>query len=524
MPNEKNLIPYRFTSDQSREEAARNGAKGGRASGEARRKKRTMRAAMQQVLDLPVYNDEDFAKLSEVGIPTEDIDNRSLLAAVIFKRAAKGSVMAFHEIADLLGDEDDTAPDDKPFELPARLIAPAFVPAYIDLCDEDHTEYCFPGGRGSGKSSFVSLVLVTLIKNNPDMHALCVRKIAATLRDSVYAQIVWAIGALGLASEFDCKVSPMEITYLPTGQKIFFRGADDPVKLKSIKPPFGYIGTLWLEELDQFAGDEECRSIQQSAIRGGDKAFVFKSFNPPRTRSNWANKYIDTPKPGRLVAKSDYRTVPEKWLGRAFLDEAAYLQELNPGAYEHEYLGVANSAGGMVFENIRAETITEEQLAQFDRIVNGVDWGYYPDPWAFNRCHYDAARRTLYIFDELTAYKQSNQKTAEQLLDRGLTREDKITADSAEPKSVGDYKRFGLYCRGAEKGPGSVEYSMKWLQGLTSIVIDPARCPDTLREFSEYEYERTRDGEIVSGYPDKNNHHIDAVRYATESIWKHKGQ
>lgn len=106
----------------------------------------------------------------------------------------------------------------------------------------------------------------------------------------------------------------------------------------------------------------------------------------------------------------------------------------------------------------------------------------------------------------------------------GVTPEDRITADSAEPKSVADYKNFGFFCRGAEKGPGSVEYSMKWLQSLVRIVIDPARCPDTWKEFAEYEYERTKDGELMSGYPDENNHHIDAVRYATEPIWKRRGQ
>lgn len=108
--------------------------------------------------------------------------------------------------------------------------------------------------------------------------------------------------------------------------------------------------------------------------------------------------------------------------------------------------------------------------------------------------------------------------------DRKLTREDRITADSAEPKSVADYLKFGLKCYGAVKGPGSVDYSMKWLQSLVKIVIDPVRCPDTYKEFTEYEYERTKDGEIISGYPDANNHHIDATRYATETIWKRRGQ
>lgn len=422
------------------------------------------------------------------------------------------------------GEQGKTSSTEGIFEIPARLVASSFVDVHRDILDKEHIEYVLKGGRGSTKSSFISLEIVSLIKNNPQMHALCCRKVGNTLRDSVFSQIEWAIDALGLNGEFDSHVSPLEIVYKPTGQKIYFRGADDPIKLKSIKPKFGYVGILWLEELDQFSGDAECRSIQQSAIRGGDDAYIFKSFNPPKPKNNWANLYTEQPKENRLVSHTNYLSVPPKWLGKAFLDEAEHLKEINPAAYENEYGGVANGSGGMVFENLIAEAISDEQISHFDRVLSGLDWGYYPDPWAFNRVQYDAARRALYIFDELTAYKKGNKATYEMLTQHGITREDRITADSAEPKSVADYQKFGLHCFGAQKGPGSVEYSMKWLQSLSRIVIDPARCPETYKEFSHYEYERTKDGEIITGYPDKDNHHIDAVRYATEQIWKRRGQ
>ncbi len=522
MPNEKNLIPF---SQRSESEAREYGAKGGKASGEARRRKRALRDCMTALLDLPVSSTGNYNALSALGIAPEEIDNRMLLTAAVFQRAAKtGDPKAFHEIRELLGDEAAGSEEAKKFELPARLIAPAFASVHLDVLDSAHTEYVLGGGRGSAKSSYVSLEVINLLKENPDMNALILRKVGNTLRGSVYAQILWAIEALDLSDEFEATVSPMEITHRKTGQKILFRGADDPLKVKSVKPVHGYIGIVWFEELDQFAGDEECRSIQQSAIRGGDRAYIFKTFNPPKTKCNWANQYIQTPKDTRLVHHSDYRSVPKKWLGKTFLEEADYLRQINPSAYEHEYLGIPNGNGGMVFENAEAAEITDKQIAGFDRVLNGLDWGYFPDPWAFNRCHFDAARRTLYIFDELHAYKKGNRKTADMLLAHGVTFDDRITADSAEPKSVGDYKSYGLYCRGAEKGPGSVEYSMKWLQSLVRIVIDPVRCPETWAEFSQYEYERTKDGEIISGYPDADNHHIDAVRYATEQIWKRRGQ
>lgn len=404
------------------------------------------------------------------------------------------------------------------------LLAPSFYGLHHDVQAHRHTHYILEGGRGSCKSTFVSVEVVLLLLKNPDCHALVLRKVGETLRDSVYAQYVWSICALGLESMFSFKVSPMEIVYRRTGQKILFRGADRPEKLKSIKVPFGYIGITHFEEKDQFSGRQEIRSILQSTMRGGAQFWNFESNNPPVSRSNWANQDSMLVIPGRIVHKSNYQDVPAEWLGEQFFDEARALKEINPRAYEHEYMGVATGTGGAVFENLDLRALNETELERFDRIYNGVDWGYYPDPWAYNRMHYDAARRVLYIFGELTRYKAGNRETADALIDYGAGPAERITADSAEPKSIGDYKRFGLNCRGAEKGPGSVEYSMKWLQSLKSIVIDPARCPDTAREFAQYEYERTKDGEIMSGYPDRDNHHIDAVRYALEPVWRRRGK
>lgn len=406
----------------------------------------------------------------------------------------------------------------------SEKIGSAFYAVAHDVFYHGHTHYDFSGGRGSLKSSTVSVLVPLLLINNSGTHALVLRKVANTIRDSVYAQYIWAIGELGMAAYWEAKVSPMELIYKPTGQKIMFRGADDPMKIKSIKVPFGYIAVTHFEEKDQFAGRAEIRTILQSTMRGGSKFWNFESYNPPISRDNWANKDSLGERADRLCHKSTYLEAPPEWLGEQFLREAEYLKETDERAYQHEYLGIPVGTGGNVFENIDIRELTDDEVSTFDRICNGVDWGYFPDPWAFNRVHYDATRRTLYIFDELTAYKKGNKATYEMLTQHGITREDRITADSAEPKSVADYQKFGLHCFGAQKGPGSVEYSMKWLQSLSRIVIDPARCPETYKEFSHYEYERTKDGEIITGYPDKDNHHIDAVRYATEQIWKRRGQ
>ena len=443
-------------------------------------------------------------------------------------------------------DKGDQAGDAGTFTLPADVIAPAFLDAYDDIKAHAHTEYVFHGGRGSTKSSFIGLVIIWLIKNNPTMHGIALRQVGNTMRDSVYSQLEWAINELGLSDQFKCTVSPLEITYLPTGQKIYFRGADEPGKIKSIKPAFGYIGIAWFEELDQFHGPEAVRNIEQSAIRGGDLAYIFKSFNPPRTAANWANKYIQIPKANQYQHHSTYLQLGSRirWLGKPWVEEAEHLQSVNPKAFEHEYLGVANGTGGLVFENVTLRKITDEEIAQFDRVLHGLDWGFYPDPAHYSRVHYDAARMTLYIFGELRRTKTSNRQLYDDLVAYGCKGGDTIIADSAEPKSVADFRGyasepiptgevspfgrkdavFGPDCRGAEKGPESVKYSMKWLQSLAAIIIDPERCPETAQEFLDYELEQDKDGEFISEYPDKNNHAIDSTRYATNLIWRRRGQ
>lgn len=412
------------------------------------------------------------------------------------------------------------------YHLDLSVVPDVFHRMIRDIRAKKHSEYILPGGRGSMKSSTISLVIPELIKNNSNMHALILRKVGNTIKDSVYAQMKWALDKLNLSEEFTCKVSPMEITYKATGQKIYFRGADDPLKIKSIKPEFGYIGIVWFEELDQFAGPEEIRNIQQSAIRGGNEAYKFKSFNPPRSKNNWANEYTTQAKEkdeSAMVQHSTYLDlgIEQEWLGDMFLKDAEHLKETNPDAYDNEYLGHANGNGGNVFEYIEERTITDEEISHFDRIYQGVDWGWMPDKYAFVRLYYDAARETIYFIDEMYENKKSNEWTAGEIKRRGYD-DYEITCDSAEPKSVTDYRDYGLAARSAIKGPGSIEYSMKWWQ-RRKLVFDPVRTPNARDEFKKYEYERDKDGNIISGYPDKDNHLIDASRYATERLWTRRG-
>lgn len=407
------------------------------------------------------------------------------------------------------------------------LIAENYDAVLDDILDHEHSQYIFKGGRGSLKSSFIGFAIILLMiqPGYENVHAVVFRKTAKTLRDSVYAQMLFAIDKMGLTDEFECRVSPMKIVRKQTGQTILFRGLDDAGKIKSIKLPFGYIGITWFEEADTFSGMREIRNVLQSCRRGGDTHWSFMSFNPPETRANFMNEEVLIPQPDRVVHSSTYLTVPVEWLGKQFIDDAEQLKEINPKAYEHEYLGEVTGTGGEVFDNLHIEEISDETISHFDNIYMGIDWGWYPDPFQWVKMHYDSARLTLYIYDSYRTTKKSNRETWETLqTDKGVTDTDLITADSAEPKSVSDYREYGSLCRGAIKGPDSVRYGIKWLQSLRAIVIDPVRCPDVAQEFEHYEYEKDADGNVVSGYPDANNHSIDATRYAMERVYKRKGQ
>ena len=403
----------------------------------------------------------------------------------------------------------------------SEKIGSAFYDVAHDVFHHGHTHYDFSGGRGSLKSSTVSVLVPLLLINNPGTHALVLRKVANTIRDSVYAQYIWAIGELGMAAYWEAKVSPMELIYKPTGQKIMFRGADDPMKIKSIKVPFGYIAVTHFEEKDQFAGRAEIRNILQSTMRGGSVFWNFESYNPPISRDNWANKDSLEERADRLCHKSTYLQAPPEWLGEQFLAEAEHLKATDERAYQHEYLGIPVGTGGNVFDNLELREITDEEMSHFDHIYQGVDYGWFPDPFAFIRLHYDRARETIYLMDEIYQNKLTNEASGNIIIQRGY-KDAYITCDSAEPKSVADYRAMGLPAKAAVKGPGSVDYGMKWLQ-RRKIVIDRKRTPNAYNEFVNYEYDRNKDGDIISGYPDENNHLIDATRYAVERISRRMG-
>lgn len=398
----------------------------------------------------------------------------------------------------------------------SNIIAPHFWALHQDIKRHGHTYYWLEGGRGSTKSSGISVEIPQLLIMNPECHAVVLRKIGNTIKNSVYPQMQWGIDALGLTSKFRFKTSPHEITYKKTGQKILFFGVDDPQKIKSIKLPFGYVGICWIEELDQFTGMEEIRNLNQSLLRGGPVFWEFCSFNPPKSQNNWVNEEKLFDDPDRLVHHSTYLGVPREWLGDRFFEDAEKLKERNEIAYRHEYLGEVTGTGGAVFENVEDMAMSAELVGNFDRLYYGLDFGFAVDPLAYVAMYYDAKREDLYIFDELYRQKMTNSQAAKAIKLR--INGGRILADAAEPKSIAEMSDYGLRISGARKGPDSIDFGMRWLQNRAHIYIDKRRCPNTYKEFVTYEYDRNKDGQFVSAYPDANNHSIDAVRYGLSEI------
>lgn len=401
-----------------------------------------------------------------------------------------------------------------------ELISPSFYEVHNSI--DKYTHFWLRGGRGSTKSSFISIEIILGIMKNPNTNAVVLRKVGNCLRDSVLSQLEWAVDKLGVSNKWEIRQSIPEMIYKKTGQKILFRGGDKVQRLKSTKVTQGYIRYIWYEELDEFYGMKEIRSINQSMMRGGDKFTVFYSYNPPQNRNNWVNRESLRQRVDTLVHKSTYLDVPRKWLGEQFFLEAEYLKKLHPKQYAHEYLGEATGTGGEVFDNVQIRKFTDEEIASFDNIRCGIDFGFAIDPFVYVVCYYHNNR--LYIFDEIYKKGLSNSRAAEMILKKDFANK-MIICDSAEPKSINDLRSYGLHVRGAKKGPDSIEHGIRFLQGLEKIVIDKERCPSVAREFSEYELERGSDGEFKATYPDKNNHTIDAVRYALEEeITKRKAR
>ena len=372
MANEQNLRPCEYKLSQ--EEAKR----GGINSGKARREKATMLSTLESLLD------EENKKSGKTY--------RELATLGLIQGAVKGYGNNYKIIQELMEKKEKKDEEQNIIVvIPAKDISSSFSDVNRAIDDREYREYYLEGGRGSTKSSFISEKIIEILENNPRMCAVVLRKVKDTLKDSVYAQLEWAIDTLsetypGLKDRWKLTKSPLEMTNTKTGQVIYFRGADDYGKIKSLKTPKDmYVGITWYEEFDQFAGMNEVRKINQSLIRGGEDFIQFYSYNTPASSQHFVNIEKIIPKESRLVHLSDYRKVPKKWLGQAFIDEAEFLKEVNEKLYENEYLGLMTGVGGNVFENVELREITDKEIETYDYIYQGMDFRMVSRPSSLDK-------------------------------------------------------------------------------------------------------------------------------------------
>lgn len=409
----------------------------------------------------------------------------------------------------------------------SSLLPQAFHPMWKATFNRDILHIIGKGGRGSGKSSTVSHIIVQLIMRYP-ANAVAIRKYDNTLELSVYEQIKWAVFEQGVGHLFKFSKSPMRITYLPRGNYIAFRGALEPERIKSLKDSRFPFAIAWIEEEAEFKTEAEVTTITNSILRGelGNGLFYkfFHTYNPPKRKHAWVNKKYESvlqPK-NTFVHHSTYLDNP--FISRDFIQEAENAKEMNELRYKWEYLGHAIGSGVAPFENLVFREIPDDELARFDSIRQGNDFGYANDPNAFTRWHYDKKRRKIYAIGEIYGVKMSNRQLAEYIKAKGYHHH-AITCDSAEPKSI-DELRFEHNLprvKGAKKGPDSVEYGERWLDDLDEIVIDPERTPNIAREFESIDYEVDRDGNPKTKLEETDNHCIDSARYAFEDDMKQPG-
>ncbi len=398
-----------------------------------------------------------------------------------------------------------------------KMTCSAFNDVSADMARMNHAEYWFSGGRGSTKSSFAATQIVMGILDDTNANAIVYRRVGATLADSVYATIATTIGRMGWESRFKFRKSPLEIVRVATGQRIMFRGADDPMKSKSIALTHGYFKFLWFEELTEFRSLDDIRSIQQSVLRGANRSITIFTYNPPKTAQNWVNAEALCPREDRIVHRSTYLDVITEhrdWLGEAFISLAESVKRTNERAYRNEYLGEVTGTGGQVFDNIEVRSITDDELRMLDRFYNGLDFGFAVDPDAATRWAYDRKTRKLYAVAEYYGAHTSIDTLAEKVLK--IAGQEIVRCDSADPRMIDELRRRGVNAIGVKKGPGSRAHGFRWLQDQGGIVIDSQRTPNIAREFQTYEFAQDRLGNFIPEYPDGDDHAIDSARYACE--------
>ena len=374
------------------------------------------------------------------------------------------------------------------------------------------------GSRASKKSKTTALWFIVNMMKYPQANALVIRKTFRTLKDSCYTELKWAVHRLGVDAWWEFKLNPLEATYKPTGQKIYFRGLDDPLKVTSITVDVGVLCWAWLEEAYEVMNEDDFNILDES-IRGGvpEGSGLFKqwtiTFNP-WNENHWLKKrFFDHPDDETLALTTNYMC--NEWLDASDIKVFEDMKKRNPRRYAVAGLGGWGIVDGLVYENWKEETFDIEDIRSRLGIISafGLDFGYTNDPSTLFCGLLDQKEKRLFVFDEMYEKGLSNKKIADNIQAMGYGKE-WITADSAEPKSIDELKSLGLRVKGAAKGKDSIKNGIQWIQDL-EIIIHP-RCVNFLTEISNYTWDKDKFGTKLNVPIDDSNHLMDAMRYALE--------
>lgn len=512
-------------------------SKAGKASGKARRAKRTLRQLAGMMLDSKAP-DKMAAQVQAIAPELDEVTTGAVMLAGQVNAAAKGNAQAARYVTELAGvyEADQEQAEERHWSCDLSLhIGRDFVDVHRQIAAGKLTDVWLPGGRGSLKSSYASLEIAMGLMADPDANALVIQSRRVNIRDASMAQMLWAFDLLGVDDLWKPTGSTLRINNRQTGQAVVFRGCDEPKKIKSIKLRRGYWRYLWIEEADLLRGMAEVRSVRQTVSRSSVPVVRLYTFNPPRTRDAWANDEVARVRaegsPGECVVDSCYTDAPPEWLGDQFIADAEALKTADPESYRHEYLGEAVGYGSEVFDRVEVRDLTDDEWTAVTMRVYGVDWGFSADPFCWIQLAYDPKSRTLYVIDEVSGHGLTNTESAAMVKEHmtaGICQGERVLAegepyatvacDAAEPKSIADYREQGIQAIGAKKtGACSIKSGIRWLQQRAKIVIRP-ECRLAAKEFSSYAYLLDAEGKPTSTLPDADNHAIDAARYALATI------
>ncbi|WP_305150955.1 PBSX family phage terminase large subunit [uncultured Dubosiella sp.] len=373
------------------------------------------------------------------------------------------------------------------------------------------------GSRASKKSKTAALWFIYNLMKYPKANLLVIRKTYRTLKDSCFTDLQWACERLKVSRLWDFKLSPLEATYKPTGQKILFRGLDDPLKVTSITVPSGALCWGWIEEAYELNSEADFDMLNES-IRGEIPEGLWKQWTltlNPWNEHHWIKKrFFDRPDENTLAITTNYQC--NEWLDEADLKLFEEMKKNNPRRYQVAGLGNWGIVDGLVFENWREDPFTLDDVRNCESI-NGLDFGYANDPAALFVGFIDQQGKKIYVWDELYKKGLTNRRLFEEITKMGYAKK-KIVADSAEPKSIDELRGYGLRMASSVKGKDSVNHGIQFIQDY-EIIVHP-RCVHFVTEISNYTWDKDRFGNSINRPIDDFNHLMDAMRYSVERFSK----